>query len=128
GRSGYSPACWNEWKPKICNKFTGKLKSQQNKAVNALLESSVGILEASTGFGKTVTALALVAKRKANTLILVHSRQLAEQWLERINVFLKDTEVGSLLGGKEKLSYQVDVVILKIFFVLFVTKFILLRG
>lgn len=90
-------------------KFTGKLKSQQNKAVNALLESSVGILEASTGFGKTVTALALIAKRKVNTLILVHSRQLAEQWLERINVFLKDTEVGSLLGGKEKLSYQVDV-------------------
>ncbi|MCF6146072.1 MULTISPECIES: TOTE conflict system archaeo-eukaryotic primase domain-containing protein [Pseudoalteromonas] len=90
-------------------KFTGKLKSQQNKAVNALLDSSVGILEASTGFGKTVTALALIAKRKVNTLILVHSRQLAEQWLERINVFLKDTEVGSLLGGKEKLSYQVDV-------------------
>ena len=90
-------------------KFTGKLKSQQNKAVNALLDSSVGILEASTGFGKTVTALSLIAKRKVNTLILVHSRQLAEQWLERINVFLKDTEVGSLLGGKEKLSYQVDV-------------------
>lgn len=90
-------------------KFTGKLKSQQSKAVNALLESSVGILEASTGFGKTVTALALIAKRKVNTLILVHSRQLAEQWLERINVFLKDTEVGSLLGGKENLSYQVDV-------------------
>ncbi|WP_233520503.1 TOTE conflict system archaeo-eukaryotic primase domain-containing protein [Flocculibacter collagenilyticus] len=90
-------------------KFTGKLKSQQNKAVNVLLESSVGILEASTGFGKTVTALALIAKRKVNTLILVHSRQLAEQWLERINVFLKGTEVGSLLGGKEKLSYQVDV-------------------
>ncbi|GFD85516.1 DEAD/DEAH box helicase [Alteromonas sp. KUL150] len=90
-------------------KFTGKLKSQQNKAVNALLDSSVGILEASTGFGKTVTALALIAKRKVNTLILVHSRQLAEQWLGRINVFLKDTEVGSLLGGKEKLSYQVDV-------------------
>ncbi|BDF95484.1 hypothetical protein KAN5_23220 [Pseudoalteromonas sp. KAN5] len=47
-------------------KFTGKLKSQQNKAVNALLDSSVGILEASTGFGKTVTALALIAKRKVN--------------------------------------------------------------
>lgn len=90
-------------------KFTGKLKSQQNKAVNALLDTSIGILEASTGFSKTVTALALIAKRKVNTLILVHSRQLAEQWLERINVFLKDTEVGSLLGGKEKLSYQIDV-------------------
>ena len=50
-------------------KFTGKLKNQQNKAVNALLGSTVGILEASTGFGKTITALALIAKRKVNTLI-----------------------------------------------------------
>lgn len=90
-------------------KFIGKLKSQQNKAVNALLGSSVGILEASTGFGKTVTALALIARRKVNTLILVHSRQLAEQWLARISVFLKGVEVGSLLGGKERLSYQIDV-------------------
>nr|WP_211183479.1 DEAD/DEAH box helicase [Thalassotalea sp. Y01] len=90
-------------------KFTGKLKSQQNKAVNALLDSSVGILEASTGFGKTVTALALIAKRKVNTLILVHSRQLAEQWLERTNVFITNVEVGSLLGGRNKLSYQVDI-------------------
>lgn len=90
-------------------KFRGKLKSQQNKAVNALLGSTVGILEAPTGFGKTVTALALIAKRKVNTLILVHSRQLADQWLERIKVFIKDVEVGSLLGGKEKLTYQIDV-------------------
>ncbi|AWB67902.1 DNA/RNA helicase [Saccharobesus litoralis] len=90
-------------------RFTGKLKSQQNKAVNALLDSTVGILEASTGFGKTVTALALIAKRKVNTLVLVHNRQLAEQWLERINVFLKNVESGSLLGGKEKLTYQLDV-------------------
>ncbi len=90
-------------------KFTGKLKSQQNKAVNALLASTIGILEASTGFGKTVTALSLIAKRKVNTLILVHSRQLADQWLERIKVFIKDVEVGSLLGGKEKLTYQIDV-------------------
>lgn len=90
-------------------KFTEKLKSQQNKAVNALLDSSVGILEASTGFGKTITDLPLIAKRRVNTLILVHSRQLAEQWLERINDFLKGTEVGSLLGGKDKFLYQVDV-------------------
>jgi superfamily II DNA or RNA helicase len=39
----------------------------------------------------------------------VHSRQLADQWLERIKVFIKDAEVGSLLGGKEKLTYQIDV-------------------
>lgn len=90
-------------------KFTGKLKSQQKKAVDALLEKNNGVFVASTGFGKTVTGLALVAKRKINTLILVHNRQLADQWLERIKVFLINVEIGSLLGGKDKLSYEVDV-------------------
>jgi len=90
-------------------KFTGKLKSQQKKAVDALFEQSNGVFVASTGFGKTVTGLALIAKRKVSTLILVHNRQLAEQWLERIKVFLANVEVGSLLGGKDKLTYEVDV-------------------
>ena len=90
-------------------KFTGKLKSQQKKAVDALFAQTNGVFVASTGFGKTVTGLALIAKRKVNTLILVHNRQLAEQWLERIKVFLANVEVGSLLGGKDKLTYEVDV-------------------
>jgi superfamily II DNA or RNA helicase len=90
-------------------KFVGKLKSQQNKGVMTLAGNTNGVLVASTGFGKTVTALALVAKRKINTLILVHTRQLAEQWLERIKVFLTGAEVGCLLGGKDKLTYEVDV-------------------
>ena len=90
-------------------KFTGKLKSQQKKAVDALFAQTNGVFVASTGFGKTVTGLALIAKRKINTLILVHNRQLAEQWLERIKVFLTHVEVGSLLGGKDKLTYEVDV-------------------
>jgi superfamily II DNA or RNA helicase len=47
--------------------------------------------------------------RKVNTLILVHNRQLAEKGLERITVFLTKVLVGSLLGGKDKLTYDVDV-------------------
>ena len=90
-------------------KFTGKLKSQQKQAVDALFEEENGIFVASTGFGKTISGLALIAKRKVNTLILVHNRQLAEQWLERIKVFLTNVESGSLLGGKDKLSNEVDV-------------------
>ena len=68
-------------------KFTGKLNSQHKKAVDALLSQTNGVFVASTGFGKTVTGLALIAKRKVNILILVHNRQLAEQWLERIKYF-----------------------------------------
>lgn len=90
-------------------KFTGQLKNKQSKAVNALAQQDNGILVAATGFGKTVVTLALVAKRKVSTLILVHSRQLAEQWLERAAVFLDGTEVGCLLGGKNKLTGQVDI-------------------
>ena len=52
-------------------KFNGKLKSQQTKAVNALIEQTNGVFVASTGFGKTVTGLALIAKRKVNTLICI---------------------------------------------------------
>jgi hypothetical protein len=90
-------------------RFAGKLKNHQSKAVNALLKQDNGVLVAHTGFGETVVALALIAKRKVNTLILVHSRQLAEQWQERAAVFLESVEVGSLLGGKNKLTGEVDI-------------------
>jgi len=47
-----------------------------------------GILHANTAFGKTVTALALIAERRVNTLIIVDRVQLMDQWKERISVFL----------------------------------------
>ncbi|NRA83547.1 MAG: DEAD/DEAH box helicase family protein [Gammaproteobacteria bacterium] len=95
--------------PLVSIKFTGKLKPQQSKAMNAMLKSDNGILVTVTGFGKTVVILALIAKRKVNTLILVHNRQLAQQWQAQAEVFLNHTEIGSLLGGKDKLSGQVDI-------------------
>lgn len=47
-----------------------------------------GVLSATTAFGKTVTAAALIAQRKINTLILVHSKALLMQWHERLSEFL----------------------------------------
>lgn len=47
-----------------------------------------GVLHATTAFGKTVTAAALIARRKVNTLILVHSKALLTQWHERLSEFL----------------------------------------
>jgi len=41
-----------------------------------------GILCAPTAFGKTVVAACLIAKRAVNALILVHRRQLMDQWRE----------------------------------------------
>lgn len=69
--------------------FRGKERNEQLDAINALLPYSNGVLSATTAFGKTVTAAALIARRKVSTLILVHSKALLMQWHERLSEFLE---------------------------------------
>lgn len=68
--------------------FQGKEREEQLAAINALLMHSNGVLHATTAFGKTVTAAAIIARKKVNTLILVHSKALLAQWHERLTKFL----------------------------------------
>jgi superfamily II DNA or RNA helicase len=59
--------------------FNGREREDQLDAINALLPHTNGVLSATTAFGKTVTTAALIARRKTNVLILVHSKALLEQ-------------------------------------------------
>lgn len=68
--------------------FNGREREEQLDAINALLLHTNGVLSATTAFGKTVTAAALIARRKTNVLVLVHSKALLEQWHERLSSFL----------------------------------------
>ena len=68
--------------------FHGQLRPYQEQAVAAVLAHSFGVLEAGTGSGKTVMALALIARRQQPTLIVVHSKELMRQWQQRIAQFL----------------------------------------
>ena len=68
--------------------FQGKEREEQLAAINALLMHSNGVLHATTAFGKTVTAAAIIARKKVDTLILVHSKALLAQWHERLTEFL----------------------------------------
>ncbi|MDO6422463.1 DEAD/DEAH box helicase family protein [Saccharophagus degradans] len=86
-----------------------KLRKNQQAAVRAMSKYDAGILHAPTAFGKTVTAVGMITKRKANTLILVHSRQLLDQWRERLKSFLPDMGVGIIGGGKKKPTGLVDI-------------------
>jgi len=86
-----------------------KLRKSQNLAVNAIAKHESGVLHAPTAFGKTVTAIGLIAKRRTNTLILTHSRQLLDQWQERLRSFLPNTEVGVIGGGKRKPFGKIDI-------------------
>lgn len=90
-------------------KFKGNLRPEQKKAVTALAKHDTGVLHAPTAFGKTVTAIGLIQKRKVSTLILVHSRQLLDQWKERLGLFLEGGEIGLLGGGKKNPSGEIDI-------------------
>ncbi|MDD7439125.1 DEAD/DEAH box helicase family protein, partial [Prevotellamassilia timonensis] len=68
--------------------FQGIEREEQLAAINALLMHSNGVLHATTAFGKTVTAAAIIARKKVDTLILVHSKALLAQWHERLMEFL----------------------------------------
>jgi len=95
--------------------FCGELRDEQMLAGKALLKHDTGVLSAPTAFGKTVLAAWLIAQRKTNTLILVHRKQLMEQWAERLSVFLgiERKNTGQIGGGKRKISGQIDVAVIQ---------------
>jgi len=68
--------------------FSGELKPEQNKGFDALLSAGSGVLVAPPGSGKTVIGCALIGERKLPTLILVHRKQLADQWKSQLVNFL----------------------------------------
>ena len=73
---------------KISVSFLGEKREEQLSAINALLPHNNGVLHATTAFGKTITAAAIIARKKVNTLVLVHSKALLTQWYERLSEFL----------------------------------------
>jgi len=95
--------------------FHGKLKPDQQAAADDLLSHDDGILSATTAFGKTVVAAWLIAKRGVNTLVLVHRRQLLDQWRERLASFLNlpVKGIGQVGGGRRCPNGNIDVAIIQ---------------
>ena len=110
--------------------FRGELREEQQKAMEAFAEHNIGTLSATTAFGKTVFAIGMIAKRKVNTLILVHNKALLEQWKERLETFLKIDEtieepetkqgrkkkssaIGCLYAGKNTLHGIIDIALIQ---------------
>jgi superfamily II DNA or RNA helicase len=91
--------------------FQGELRPEQKTAVRKLLEHDNGVLSATTAFGKTVVAAWMIAQRGVNTLVLVHRRQLLDQWVERLSEFLgvSPKDIGRIGGGRNKPTGRVDV-------------------
>lgn len=95
--------------------FNGTLRPGQLLAAEALFGHDLGVLAATTAFGKTVVAAWLIAQRGVNTLVLVHRKQLLEQWIERLTTFLQLSpgSIGRCGGGKKKMTGKVDVALMQ---------------
>ena len=95
--------------------FQGQLRPFQEEAVAKIIAHDEGILCAPTAFGKTAVAAWLIAKRKVNTLVVVHRQQLLDQWQERLAMFLDlpPKSIGHIGGGKADRTGRVDVAVIQ---------------
>ena len=95
--------------------FHGELRREQQVAANAVLAHDTGVLAATTAFGKTVVGAWLIAKRGVSTLVLVHRRQLLDQWVERLSTFLgvPAKSIGRIGGGRNTPTGLLDVAVIQ---------------
>ncbi len=95
--------------------FNGVLRPDQGAAVEAFRPHDIGVLAATTAFGKTVVAARMIAERGVNVLVLVHRRQLMDQWVERLGAFLNAAPgmIGKIGGGKRKPSGLIDIALIQ---------------
>ena len=114
----------------IAVEFNGQLYSEQEQAIEELARHRCGTLYATTAFGKTVTAAAMIARKKVNTLILVHTKALLEQWRKRLSEYLitdfrpeeqhkgrgrrkKFQQFGALSSTENTLNGKIDIALLQ---------------
>lgn len=97
--------------PEVAFAFNGSLKPFQEAAVAQMHKREFGTLSAPTGSGKTVMGLYLIAQRRQPTLVVVHTKDLAFQWIQRIAQFLQipADAVGLVGAGKKTIGDRVTV-------------------
>ncbi len=95
--------------------FEGQLRAPQQEAAEKIAADDEGILCAPTAFGKTAVAAWLIAKRRVNTLVVVHRPQLLDQWEERLGMFLRvpPKSIGHVGGGKTDRTGCIDIAVIQ---------------
>ena len=91
--------------------FQANLRPYQQVSMEAIYKKEMGVIVAPPGSGKTVIALKIVAEKQQPALIIVHRKQLALQWMERIEAFLgiAQKDIGKIGQGKISPGKQITV-------------------
>src|SRR3989339_699021 len=107
-----------EQRPQILEvKFTSNIKllPAQQPIVGKALEVDSGVIVAPSGSGKTIIGLEIIAQRKLPALILIHRKQLLDQWIERTQSFLEipKKDIGQYYSVKKKTGEQITVAMMQ---------------
>ena len=92
-----------------------QLRNHQNVGIEATRKKEFGVIVAPPGSGKTVIGLSVIIEKRQPALIIVHRKQLAEQWMDRIETFLgiPRKEIGRISVGKIKAGKKITVVLIQ---------------
>lgn len=98
-------------KPSIPFAFNAALRNHQLGVIETVSKKDYGVIVAPPGSGKTVIGLKIIADKRQPALIIVHRKQLLEQWTERIEAFLgiPKRDIGIIGQGKSKIGKQITV-------------------
>jgi DNA excision repair protein ERCC-3 len=82
-----------------------RLREYQADWVRRFVDAKSGVLVGPPGSGKTVAAMGIMAAIEGETLILVPSRELAEQWREELlaHTSLAEDQIGLYHGGEKRI-------------------------
>ncbi|MEO6868179.1 MAG: DEAD/DEAH box helicase family protein, partial [Ginsengibacter sp.] len=91
------------------------MRKHQQSVIESISKKDFGVIVAPPGSGKTIVALKIISEKQQPTLVIVHRKQLVEQWIERIETFLgiPKIEIGKIGQGKNKEGKKITVAIIQ---------------
>lgn len=94
-----------------------KLTDQQEQIVSAAMVEKQGVIVAPPGSGKTMMGMELIARHQKPTLVLVHRKQILDQWVERIQTYLNipKTQIGRYSSAKKSTGKEITIGLLQSF-------------
>lgn len=87
--------------------FNGSLRPTQQEAVDKILIGDKlysGLIQAPCGWGKTFAGTYIVGTYRKPTIIVCHTKLLAEQWYKELKTLISGTDIGFIGDGRENIK------------------------
>lgn len=92
-----------------------KLLDHQESALARVRGKDFGVIVSPPGSGKTVIGLEIIVEKQQPALIIVHRKQLFDQWIDRIQSFLKipKKDIGQIGNQKNSIGKSITIAMIQ---------------